>query len=88
LLNHSLSRTPELGISTEQQGTQLQLNWVLLYPWQKEVEAEESHAEPFWVFSQYLAKLSGVKLQQESTAEKLQIRLYLTQAAEELTASC
>lgn len=86
MLNHSLSRTPELCLSTEQHGSQLQLNWILLYPWQQEAEPEESHTEPFWVFSQYLAKLSGVSLQRESTTEKLQIKVYLVQAAD-LTAA-
>ncbi len=86
VLNHSLSRTPELCLSTEQHGSQLQLNWILLYPWQQEAEPEESHTEPFWVFSQYLAKLSGVSLQRESTTEKLQIKVYLAQAAD-LTAA-
>jgi hypothetical protein len=59
----------------------------LLYPWQREAEPEESHTEPFWVFSQYLARLSGVSLQRETTAEKLQIKVYLAQTAE-LTAAC
>ena len=59
----------------------------LLYPWQKEAEPEESHTEPFWVFSQYLARLFGVSLQRETTAEKLQIKVYLAQTAE-LTAAC
>lgn len=88
LLSHSVSRTPELYLSTEQQGTQLQLSWILLYPWQKEAKSAENHAEPFWVFSQYLAKLSGVRLQQEEKPEQLHIRLYLTQTTEELTVSC
>lgn len=88
LLNHSLSRTPELCIRTEQLESQLQLSWILSYPWQQDSEAEENSTEPFWVFSQYLAQLSGVKLQQESTAEKLQIRLYLTQITEDLAVSC
>ncbi len=88
LLNHSLSRSPELCISTEQQGTQLQLNWILLYPWRKEIEAEQRTTEPFWVFSQYLARLSGVKLQQQETSEKLHISLYLIQTTEELAVSC
>lgn len=87
MLNHSLSRTPELCISTKQHGSQLQLNWILLYPLQKEAEPEESHTEPFWVFSQYLARLFGVSLQRETTAEKLQIKVYLAQTAE-LTAAC
>lgn len=79
LLNHSISRTPELCISTEQAGIHLQLSLVLLYPWQKEAEAEEHSSEPFWVFSQYLAQLTGVKLQQEVSTEQLQLKLYLTQ---------
>ena len=87
LLNHSLSRTPELAISAELQGVQLQLNWILWFPWQKTMTTEAYHAEPFWIFSQYLAKLSGVKLQQQNTADKLQISLYLTQISEQLTAT-
>lgn len=87
LLSHSLSRAPELCLSTEQQGTQLQLNWILLYPWKKDAGAPTNTAEPFWVFSQYLAKLSGIKLQQEESTERLHIRLYMTHTAE-LTAIC
>lgn len=88
LLTHSISRTPELCMCTEQQGTQLQLSWILLYPWRQDTKAEDNTTEPFWVFSLYLAKLSGVKLQQEENTEKLQISLYLTQITEELATSC
>lgn len=87
VLNHSLSRCPELSISAEQQETQLQLNWILLYPWQKERRSEDDN-QPFWLFSQYLARLAGVRLQQQQTAEKLHISLYLVQTSEELTLSC
>ena len=87
LLNHSLSRSPELCINTEQQGTQLQLNWILLYPWHKESPSEDNSSQPFWVFSQYLARLSGVRMLQEETSEKLHISLYLMLTTEELMTS-
>jgi hypothetical protein len=86
LLNHSLSRAPELSINAEQQGPQLQLSWILWFPSQKTDNTEADSTEPFWTFSQYLAKLSDVKLQRHDATDRLQINLYLTQVTEQLTA--
>jgi hypothetical protein len=77
LLSHSLSRTAELSLSSDNSDSPLKICWTLFYPWQKKADPVVNSSDPFWVLSQYLANSYGLRLQQEETAEKLEIKLYL-----------